>query len=97
LANPSWGFPSELKDDTYAVDVVGSLVSKTLINKRNIVKAAVRCQSLDLGLMIHVSLVDSGLAWLRSGRRGHSPSGRTQHCAAGGRHFRETQGQIYPP
>ncbi|KAJ7829837.1 hypothetical protein B0H13DRAFT_2434808 [Mycena leptocephala] len=41
LANPSWGFPSELKDDTYAVDVVGSLISKTLINKRNIIKAAI--------------------------------------------------------
>ncbi|KAJ7898972.1 hypothetical protein B0H13DRAFT_2519668 [Mycena leptocephala] len=42
LANPSWGFPSELKDDTYAVDVVGSLISKTLINKRNIIKVVIQ-------------------------------------------------------
>ncbi|KAJ7832376.1 hypothetical protein B0H13DRAFT_2370955 [Mycena leptocephala] len=49
LANPSWGFPSELKDDTYAVDAVGSLISKTLINKRNIVKTTVRSSPVDLG------------------------------------------------
>ncbi|KAJ7898976.1 hypothetical protein B0H13DRAFT_1884078 [Mycena leptocephala] len=41
LANPSWGFPPEMKDETHAVDALGTAISGVLISKRNIVKTAV--------------------------------------------------------
>ncbi|KAJ7907859.1 hypothetical protein B0H13DRAFT_2331954 [Mycena leptocephala] len=41
LANPGWGFASELKDEQPATDAVSSAISRTLISKRNIVKTAI--------------------------------------------------------
>jgi hypothetical protein len=41
LADPSWGFTSEMKDDKGVMDALASLISKALISKHNTVKTLV--------------------------------------------------------
>ncbi|KAJ6534895.1 hypothetical protein B0H19DRAFT_1080309 [Mycena capillaripes] len=38
LANPSWGFGAELKDEKHATDALGTAVSGVLVSRRNLVK-----------------------------------------------------------
>lgn len=42
MANPSWGFPTHMKQEKYAVEAVASVISRVFIAKRNTIKAAVR-------------------------------------------------------
>ncbi|KAJ7790421.1 hypothetical protein B0H14DRAFT_3501639 [Mycena olivaceomarginata] len=37
-ANPAWGFPVEMKDEKYATDALGTVISVILANKCNLVK-----------------------------------------------------------